>query len=74
MCLLIGTFYQFGKAGEHSESEQGIRSIVRVGDDIWIANEDIDGVAIVSISTGMISNIVVIPSPIGDCYILHSIH
>jgi hypothetical protein len=63
-----GTFYQFGQAGIHSLTERGIRSILIVHDNLWIANEDINGIAIVSLRTGIISNIVVINSPIGLFY------
>lgn len=66
-----GTFVQFGGPGQHLEGEQGIRSIALVNDDIWIANEDIKGVAIVDIATGITSNIVVIPNPIGIHYSKH---
>lgn len=60
-----GTFYQFGAPEEHPVSSQGIRAILRMGDTIWTANEDINGIAIISILTGEILNIVVLPSPIG---------
>jgi hypothetical protein len=63
-----GTFYQFGKVGVHPITEQGIRSIAVVGQDLWIANEDINGIAIVPLQTGLVTNIVVIRSPIGLFY------
>jgi outer membrane protein assembly factor BamB len=67
-----GTFYQFGNVGVHSLNEQGIRSILVVGNDLWIANEDINGIVIVPLNTGLATNIVVIKSPIGLYYDIQS--
>lgn len=58
-----GTFLQYGKPAV--ENEQGVRSILVVNDTLWVANEDIDGIAIVKIATGVTTNIVVLPEPIG---------
>lgn len=63
-----GTFVQFGKPEVHEEEEQGVRGIVRYKDTIWIANEDLGGVAVVSISTGEIHDIVLVHNPIGIHY------
>lgn len=63
--LFAGTFYQFGSPGLHPISEQGVRGIVRLDDMLWIANEDIGGVAVVSLATGMMLTIVVVHNPIG---------
>eukprot|EP01031_Cornospumella_fuschlensis_P025704 gene25704-31040_t len=60
-----GTVVQFGVPGVHRISEQGVRGVAVLGDDLWVANEDIGGVAVVSISTGVMHNIVVIRNPIG---------
>jgi hypothetical protein len=57
------TFFQFGSVGSHPLSEQGIRSMEVVNDDLWVANEDINGVAVIQLSTGFISNIIVINDP-----------
>ncbi|RYG68702.1 hypothetical protein EON64_04590 [archaeon] len=61
----LGTVVQFGVPGVHRITEQGVRGITILGDDLWVANEDIGGVAVVSISTGVMHNIVVIRNPIG---------
>lgn len=63
-----GTFYQFGRVGLHPVREQGIRSIKVVEDTLWIANEDISGVVIVDLYTGIAMNIVLINKPIGLHY------
>lgn len=63
-----GTFLQFGTPSPHGESEQGIRSILHYEDTMWVANEDLDGVAIVDIKTGVMHDIVIIHSPIGLFY------
>lgn len=60
-----GTFVQFGAAAPHDVYEQGIRSILHYRDTIWIANENIDGVAVADINTGIIHDIVVVHCPIG---------
>lgn len=60
-----GTFVQFGRVGVHGGRERGVRSILRYKDTIWIANEDLDGVAVASISTGIIYEIIVVHNPIG---------
>ena len=65
-----GTFYQFGEPlGQ--KIDQGVRSIALVKDDIWVANEDIGGVAVISVATGMLNTIIIIPSPIGLHYDKH---
>lgn len=63
-----GTFFQFGKSGQHEKSEQGIRSIIKVKNNIWISNEDLEAVLLVSIETGEIVNTVDIIGPIGMHY------
>lgn len=42
-----GTFYQFGQPGYHKHREQGVRSIILVNGDLWIANEKTDEVVVV---------------------------
>ena len=54
------------------KADQGIRSIALVKDSIWVANEDIGGVAVVSVATGMMTTIIIVPSPIGLHYDKHS--
>jgi hypothetical protein len=63
-----GTFYQFGRVGVHRVSEQGIRSIAVVGETLWVANEDLSGVVIVDLKSGITTNIIVITNPIGLHY------
>lgn len=60
-----GTFYQFGSVGQHKKKEQGVRAIVYVNSDVWIANEDFNGIAVVDAITGKISNVITIHNPIG---------
>lgn len=66
-----GSFAQFGQAGPHNTWEQGIRSIIHVNGNLWIANKDINGIAITSIDTGIIHNIIVVYHPIGLHYDPH---
>lgn len=69
-----GTFYQFGKPGVHKSSEQGVRSVVGVysnktlSTEIWIANEDINSITILSENDANIINTINITSPIGLYY------
>lgn len=63
-----GTFKQFGSPNNHGSTEQGIRSIIIVHNEMWIANEDFDGVVMVDLPTGLSLNIVVISKPIGLYY------
>jgi hypothetical protein len=63
-----GSFAQFGNPGAHHTWEQGIRSIVYVNGNLWMANKDLNGIAIAAIDTGIIHNIVVVYHPIGLHY------
>lgn len=59
---------QFGQPIEQDRSGQGLRSIVKVRGNIWIANEDLNGVIVTSIQTGMITQIIPVDHPIGMYY------
>jgi len=63
-----GTFVQFGKPREQEKSGQGVRAIIRVRTNIWIANEDLNGIAVTSINTGLITDIIPVDNPIGMYY------
>lgn len=63
-----GTFFQFGAAGPHSIDEQGIRGILPYKDTMWIANKDLNGIAIVSVESGVLHDIVVVHCPIDLAY------
>lgn len=63
-----GTFMQFGRPEEHAKDDQGLRSIISVRTDIWIAQETYNGVVIASINTGVIIEVVPIYQPIGLFY------
>lgn len=63
-----GTFVQFGKPREQEKSGQGVRAIARVRTNIWIANEDLNGIAVTSINTGLITHIIPVDNPIGLYY------
>lgn len=63
-----GTFYQFGKPGEHKEELQGVRGFTNVHDDqIWIANEDVDAIIVVDYDANFITS-VSIDTPVGVHY------
>eukprot|EP01041_Mallomonas_annulata_P003707 gene3707-7371_t len=62
-----GTFFQYGKPGEHEAAEQGIRDIAFVGKYMWIANEDINSVAVVDSTARIIFNLE-IDHPVGVYY------
>lgn len=63
-----GTFFQFGAPGIHKSSEQGVRCIVEIRNYIWIANEDINAIQIVSVETAQAVSTIDIVSPIGLFY------
>lgn len=64
-----GTFKQFGKANVHKDNERGIRSIITIKKhEMWIANEDFDGIIIVNLNTGLSTDIVRISKPVGLFY------
>lgn len=63
-----GTYKQFGSPTIHSPDEQGVRSIIIVHDEMWITNEDFDGVVVVNLQSGISTNVIVIPKPIGLFY------
>lgn len=67
--FIPGTFWQPLKSSE--DGGKGVRAIVKVKDQMWVANEAMDGVAVVEVTTGMTLNIVVIPSPIGMQTLIH---
>lgn len=66
-----GSFVQFGSAGEHHYSETGVRSIVNIRTNLLVANEDYNGVLVVSISTGLVSEIIPVDKPVGLHYDKH---
>jgi hypothetical protein len=63
-----GTFVQFGLPGGHGRDHQGVRAIASVKANIWIAHEDLGGVAIVDTETGLVSNVVPMAIPVGLHY------
>ncbi len=63
-----GTFIQFGEPEEQDLGHQGVRSIITVDNNIWIANEYLEGVVVASTLTGEIVRIITLNSPIGLHY------
>ena len=63
-----GTFVQFGLPREHGTEEQGIRAIVNVKSKIWIAHEDLSGVAIADIDSGLVTEVVSLDTAVGLHY------
>lgn len=63
-----GTFIQFGEPMIHEVNEQGVRDVAAVGNTIWVANEDIDSVYVLSASTGKVLAIIDVNTPIGLHY------
>ncbi len=63
-----GTFVQFGQPKLHSLNEQGVRSIAVIHNNLWIANQNINGIAIYSLTTGSILNVIPMVNPIGIHY------
>lgn len=59
---------QFGEARKHKKSDQGVRSIVAVGDKIWITNEFKDMILVASADTADTIHIVSLRNPIGLYY------
>ena len=63
-----GTFVQFGDPGAHNYTDQGVRSIVWVLDNLWIANEDADQVFIIN-RAGQTVFALDVKAPIGIFYL-----
>lgn len=63
-----GTFHQFGRTAEHAAFEQGIRGVLMVGRRLWVANENVGGVEVIDEETGVVTDIVMVDSPIGLAY------
>lgn len=63
-----GTFIQFGLPKEHSRDKQGIRSIAHVKSKIWIAHEDLSGVAVADIQSGLVTDIIPLDVAVGLHY------
>lgn len=71
-----GTFHQFGAVGAHpggddvkvSNEEQGVRGVAVVGQNVWIANENLKGVLVVDKKTGIMQQFIPILNPIGLFY------
>lgn len=63
-----GTYKQFGNPSIHDSEERGLRSILIIEHEIWIANEDMSGVIIANLHTAVAMNIVIIDNPIGLYY------
>lgn len=66
-----GTFAQFGSPGEHHYDETGVRSIVNIRTNLLVANEDYNGILVVSINTGLVSEIIPVDKPVGLHYDKH---
>ena len=60
-----GTFVQFGLPREHGVFERGVRAIAHVHNKIWIAHEEISGVAIADVETGLVTDIIPLDTPVG---------
>ena len=60
-----GTFVQFGLPREHGAMERGVRAIAHVHNKIWIAHEEISGVAITDVESGLVTNIIPLDTPVG---------
>ena len=63
-----GTFVQFGLPRQHGIEEQGIRAIVYVKSIIWIAHEDLSGVAIADIESGLVTEVISLDTAVGLHY------
>ena len=63
-----GTFVQFGLPRLHDRGEQGIRAIASVKTKIWIAHEDLSGVAVTDIDSGLVTDIISLDTPVGLHY------
>lgn len=63
-----GTFVQFGLPREHGQREQGVRAIAHVHNKIWIAHEEISGVAVTDVESGLVTDIIPLDTPIGLFY------
>lgn len=63
-----GTFHQFGRTAEHTSLEQGIRGVLMVGRRLWVANENVGGVEVIDEETGVVTDIIMVDSPIGLAY------
>jgi hypothetical protein len=64
-----GTFFQYGAPGKvRKKMDQGIRSIISVGETLWIAYERLDCVKIVSFKSGEELHTISISRPIGLFY------
>ena len=57
-----GTFHQFGTREQHGE---GVRGMAMVGRDLWVANEDIDGVVVIDTRSGLVTDIIPVDAPVG---------
>ena len=60
-----GTFVQFGLPKEHGQREQGVRAIAHVCNTIWIAHEEISGIAIADLDSGLVTYIIPLDTPVG---------
>ena len=60
-----GTFVQFGLPKQHEPSDQGVRAVCHVHDKIWIAHEEISGVAITDVASGLVTDIIPLDTPVG---------
>ena len=60
-----GTFVQFGLPKEHGVTERGVRAITHVHNMIWIAHEELSGVAIAEVESGLVTDIIPLDTPVG---------
>ena len=59
-----GTFYQFGNPGIHRVNRQGIRGLLYIDNTLWIANEDLNGILVVDINSGVATDHINVHNPI----------
>jgi hypothetical protein len=66
-----GTFIQFGAPKPHSNPEDAVRAVAYAEGKIWVASEELGGVALADIATGQVNDVIPMDGPIAMHYDPH---
>lgn len=65
--MISGTFAQFGEPKDAFKLDRGVRGITYVNGNVWICNEDLEGILVMNVNTGKVIRMIMLNSPI-SCY------
>lgn len=67
MKIFEGTFAQFGEPKDAFKADRGVRGLTYVNGNVWICNEDLEGILVMNVNSGKVIHMIMLNSPI-SCY------